>query len=184
MFCFSVHSARSLNVGHTDSHGSVLSTTAFITTPRAHFQSVTAPEKRVNRAMDPKRNSIGSICYLGYICSGLVRAVRDPYHSGAGLVFAVCRNWAVAVGDGYFSERGSRSSASLGFCSRCFSRRIHCSGFGRSAAEGEEAVGWVGGGERKREGARLNGVEGGGALEQHIRVLPPYFLSLERHLHH
>lgn len=75
-------------MGHTDSHGSVLSTTALITTLRAHFQSVTAPEKRVKRAMDPKRNSIGSICYLGCICSGLARADRDPYHSVAGLVFA------------------------------------------------------------------------------------------------
>lgn len=63
--CFSVRSVQSLaalNVGHTDSHGSVLSTTALITTPRAHFQPVASPETRVKRPIAPKRNGIGSIC--------------------------------------------------------------------------------------------------------------------------
>lgn len=63
--CFSVRSVQSLaalNVAHTDSHGSVLSTTALITTPRAHFQPAAAPETRVKRPIAPKLNGIGSIC--------------------------------------------------------------------------------------------------------------------------
>lgn len=127
--CFSVHSVQRvavLNVGHTDSHGSVSSTTALIATPRARFQPVTVAETHVKR---PKHSGIGSICQLGYICSGLASAVRDPYHSVAGVVFAlrrISRNWTDAVGDGYFSERDNvtRSSASLGFCPRAFSRRM------------------------------------------------------------
>ncbi len=133
-----------------------------------HRERISSPQRRQKRALNAQllRSSTVSVVsanvsYLGYICSGLARAVRDPYHSVAGLVFALCRvsrNWTVAaaaaaVADGYFSARGSRRDFLLLGLS-VDGWRIHCSGFCnvRSAAEGEEAVGWVSGGEGKREG--------------------------------
>lgn len=106
-------------MGHTDSHGSVLSTNALITTPRARFQPVTAPERRVKRAIDTTRNSVGSICYLGYICSGLARAVGDPYHSVAGVSSpcAESRGTQLSPTVLFLSEEVA-ISASLGSCSR------------------------------------------------------------------
>lgn len=79
-----------------------------------HRERISSPRRRQKRALNARllRSSTVSVVsanvsYLGYICSGLARAVRDPYHSVAGLVFALCRvsrNWTVA--DGYFSALG------------------------------------------------------------------------------
>lgn len=119
-----------------------------------------------------------NVSYLGYICSGLARALRDPYHSGLSSPCAESRGTerslllllSLTV---IFCARKSQGFSS----SRAFSRRIHCSDFGnvRSAAEGKEAVGWVELVEREKE--REGRTEGGGRC---IRTAHPGHITRTR----